>query len=440
MRRYQRQVTAAAVCAWAIWAGAAAESATGAAAASAPALEHAKAEELFGKGRAALLRGDHANAVELLSQAATADPTKTSYRLCLARAYRHAGKSEEAAAELARILKESPDHCEAGQMLGEIHAAAGRWPDVVKVLEPLLAYRHDYPTYHLLAEAHTNAGNQDAARRCYEEAVKLNPESAPDHYQLGTIYLAGGFFARAVESYTTALRLGIDTPILRYKLGSAFFNLRNYFGQVRVRTVKSGAPGMLDGAWYLIEPSGRGGETFLCAPERSAVYHIAKALADGLGDRPDIHVLMATTHLNAGRYAQAYAMFSAIGPKVPKEDRALFLYYHAQAAFGTERYDEYLALLKEAIALNAEAYGSTLVDAYLKVADRYNQANDAAKYIEFLGKAIDATPENAALHLKLGNAYEEARAYDKAKVQWRMVLELEPDHPQRMRLLNLLVR
>lgn len=325
-------------------------------------------------------------------------------------------------------------------MLGEIYAAAGKWPDVVKALEPLLAYRHDYPTYHLLAEGYYNAGNQEKARACYEEAVKLNPASAPDHYQLGTIYLAGNFFARAVEAYTTALRLGTDTPVLRYKLGSAFFNLRNYFGQVRVRTVKSGAAGTIDGAWYLIERAGAGEDTFLCAPERSAVYEIAKALADGLADRPDIHVLLATTYLNAGRYAEAYAMFAAIAPKVPKEDKALFLYYHAQAAFGTERYDEYLTLLREAIALNPEAYGATLVDAYLKVADQHNQANDQAKYIEFLAKAVDETPENAALHLKLGNAYEEARAYDKAKAQWRMVLDLEPDHSQRMRLLNLLAK
>ena len=62
------------------------------------------------------------------------------------------------------------------------------------------------------------------------------------------------------------------------------------------------------------------------------------------------------------------------------------------------------------------------------------------KTIEFLGKAVGETPENAALHFKLGNAYEEARTYDQAKAQWRMVLDLEPDHPQRMRLLNLLAR
>ena len=42
--------------------------------------------------------------------------------------------------------------------------------------------------------------------------------------------------------------------------------------------------------------------------------------------------------------------------------------------FGTGDYDQHLALLKKAIELDKPAYGPTLVDAYVKVADQYNQA------------------------------------------------------------------
>ena len=95
-------------------------------------------------------------------------------------------------------------------------------------------------------------------------------------------------------------------------------------------------------------------------------------MADGIEDRPDIHVLGATIYLNAQRFEQAYAMFAEIAPTVPEDDKALFHYYHAQAAFGTGQYGEYLDLLGKAIELDQEAYGSTLVDAYLQVAERYN--------------------------------------------------------------------
>lgn len=396
------------------------------------------AEDLFADGRDALFRGDYDKAIELLSRAVEADKTKTGYRLHLARACRYAGKDDEAAGQLEEILKTAADHVEAGQALAEIYAAAERWEDVVRVLEPLLKYRHDYPSYHMLAEAKYNLDDHEKAREYYEEAIKLNPQSATDHYALGNIYLAGNFFALAAQSYQSALRLGLDSPVLRYKLGSAYFNLRNYFGRIAVRTVRSGKPGEINDRWYLIEPVPGAKDVFRCAPEASAVYQIAKAVADGIEDRPDIHVLRATIYLNARRYAKAYEMFTEIGPTVPEEDKALFYYYYAQAAFGTGQFDRYLELLAEAIKLDPEAYESTLVDAYLKVADQANQAGKLAKYIEHLAAAVAESPQTASLHLKLAGAYEEAREFDKAIAQWRMVLDLESDHPQRMELLNLI--
>jgi len=395
------------------------------------------AENLFAKGRDALFQGKYDEAIDLLSAAVAADKTKTSYRLHLARAYRYAGKDEQAATNLEEILKTAPDHIEAGQTLGELYSSAKRWKDVVRVIEPLLKYRHDYPTYHMLAEAQNNLGEQEKARKSYEEAIKLNAQSASDHYQLGSIYLAGNSFALAADSYQAALRLGLDSPVLRYKLGSALFNLRNYFGSVTVQTVRSGTPRTISGPWYLIEPVPGQKDVFRCAPESSAIYQVARALADGIEDRPDIHVLQATIYLNARRYAQAYEMFTKIGPTVPKEDKALFQYYCAQAAFGAGQYDRYLELLGEAIKLDPAAYQSARVDAYLAVADQYNQAGNLDKYIEFLAKAVAESPQTASLHLKLGYAYEEAQKYDRAMAQWRMVLDIEPDHPERIKLLNL---
>jgi len=398
------------------------------------------AEELFSTGRDALFRAKYERAIALLNQAVEADPTKTGYRLHLARAYRYAGKQDQAVEQLEHILETAPDHVEAGQALAEIYGQREQWKDVVRVLEPLLKYRHDYPTYHMLAEAKYHLDDHEKARHYYEEAIKLNAESATDHYALGNIYLAGNFFALAAESYQSALRLGLDSPVLRYKLGTAYFNLRNYFGRISVRTVRSGAPGEISEGWYLIEPVPGRKEVFRCAPEASAIYQIARAVEDGIEDRPDIQVLRATIYLNARRYANAYDMFAEIGPTVPEDEQALFYYYYAQAAFGTGRFDRYLELLGEAIKRDPEAYESTLVEAHLKVADQANQAGQLEEYIEHLVAAVSQSPSTASLHLKLGNAYEEARQFDKAIAHWRMVLDLESDHPRRIELLNRIAR
>ncbi len=130
-------------------------------------------------------------------------------------------------------------------------------------------------------------------------------------------------------------------------------------------------------------------------------------------------------------------MFGKIESTI-KDDKALFYYCYAQAAFGTGQYDRYLALLEEAIRLDPGAYKATRVDAFLSVADQYNEAGNLEKYIEFLGKAVAESPLTASLHLKLGNAYEENRKLNEAIGQWRMVLDIEPDHPQRTKLLNLI--
>lgn len=396
------------------------------------------AEALFAQGRDALFQRRFDAACELLAKAVAADPSKTSYRLNLARALRFAGKTNEAVKQFEELLKAAPDHVEAGQALAELYSSEKQWKAVVDLLDPLLKYRHDYPTYHMLAEAYQNLDDKEKARKAYEEALKLNPQSAPDHYQLGNIYLASNFFALAAESYHNALRLGLDSPLLRFKLGSALFNLRNYFGAVAVTTVKSGNAGTINGPWYLIEEVPGDKDEFRCAPENSAIYQIEKAVADGLEERPDVKILKATIFLHGRRYAKAYEMFEKIRPSVPKEEAALVCYYFAQAAFGCGKYDRYLALLEEAIKLDSAAYKATRVDAYLAVADQYNQSGDLKKYIEFLNKAVAESPHAVGLHLKLGSAYAEAQRFDLAVSEWRMVLDLEPENSQRMTLLNLI--
>lgn len=405
---------------------------------TAPASDEAKAEALFKQGTDALYRSEYDKAVDLLKEAVKLDSTKSSYRMHLARAYRYAGKGQQAEALLAEILKQTPDHVEAGQMLSDIYAREENWKKVAETLEPLLKYRHDYTTYHLLAEAKFYLNDLEAARRYYEEALRLNPRSAGDHYQLGNIYLSGNFFALAADSYRKALDLDLHSPVLHYKLGSAYFNLRNYFGQATEVMVKSGKSETIHQEWFLIEPVPGKQDMWRAAPAASAVYQVAKAVAEGLEDRPDIRFLMANIYLNAGRFERAHQMFGQLEQSVPKEDKALFHYYYAQSAFGIGKYDDFLAQLQKAIALDAAAYQATLVDAYLKVADQYNQAGDLTKYIEYLGKAVEQSPQTASMHLLLGNAFEEAQQYDKAVTQWKMVLDLEPEHPRRIELVNLI--
>jgi len=396
------------------------------------------AQKYYDQGRDALFRGKYEDAIRLLKAAVDADGKQTSYRLYLARAYRYADQPEQSEALLAEILKQAPDHVEAGQLLADVYYSREKWKDVTNTLEPLLKYRHDFPTYHMLAEAAYNQDDYEKSRKYYREAIKLNPDSGPDHYQLGNIYLAENRFALAALSYETALKLGLDSVVLHYKLASAYFNLRNYFGRIAEATVKAGQAGTISGDFYLIEAVTGKKDVFRVAPQRSAVFHIERAIEGGLGERADTQMLLANIYLNARRYDRAYEMYESLGDMVPEEDAALYAFYFAQSAFGVRKYDSYLKQLQKAVKLDPEAYKSALVDGYLQVADRYNQAGLLGKYIDHLKLAVNESPQTTSLHLKLGNAFEDAREYKDAVQQWRLVLDLEPEHPDRTRLLNLI--
>ena len=309
------------------------------------------------------------------------------------------------------------------------------------MLEPLLKYRHDYPTYHMLAEAAYNLNEFAKARKYYEEAVRLNGDSALDHYQLGNLHLAESRFARAAMSYEAAVRLGLESPVLHYKLASSYFNLRNYFGGISVVTVAAGVPGTISDDWYLIERVPGDKDVFRVAPPRSAIYQIAKAMEGDDLPKVDMRMLQANTYLSARRYKRASELYADLGTLVeeqPKEDRALYHFYYAESALGLADYDEYLAQLRKAIDLDEATYRSALVEACDTVAEKYNQAGDLDKYIEYLKMAVHESPQTATLHMKLGNALAEAKSYADAVQQWRMVLDLEPDYPQRTKLLNLI--
>ena len=414
-------------------------------AAKKPAAKAAKqdAEKLFEEGRDALFQGEYRQAIKLFEKAVAAEKNgqKNTYRLNLARAYRYDSQMKKSEELLKQILKESPDHVEASQLLAEIYHAGQRWKEIIKVLEPLLKFRHDYPTYHMLGEATYNLDDYTKARKYYQEAIRLNGASALDHYQLGNIHLAENRYARAALSYEAAMRLGLESPVLHYKLASSYFNLRNYFGKISKVTVAAGAPDTISGNWYLIERVAGGTDVFRVAPPKSAIYQIAKARQGNDLPQVDIRMLQANTFLSARRYQRANELYSELSQLVvdqPKEDRALYHFNYAEAALGLAKYDDYLSHLRKAISLDKETYESALVDAYDTVAEKFNQAGELDKYIKYLKLAVHESPQAAALHMKLGSALEEAKDYGKAVQQWRMVLDLEPDHPQRTKLLNLI--
>ncbi len=394
-----------------------------------------QAEADFEAGRALFFQGDYKAAIGKLSAAVVGDPGKSSYKLMLAKAHQYGGEPSRAAGLLDEILKDNPEHVEAGVELGRILAAEKKFDRVISTLEPLLKFKHDYPIYHMLAQAYYQKENMAKAREYFEEAVKLNPASGGDWYELANIYLAESRFAKSADAYEKAHELGVESAVLHFKLASVYFNLRNYLGRVTTAEVIGGQAGQIKNNLLLIDPVAGRKDTFYVAPSRSAIFQVRLAQEMGI-DLPQIRFLEANIWLSARRYAKAEPIYKALEGKLEKGDQGLYWFYRAQAALGLDDYDGYLARLGKAIEAAPDVYKAALPDAYVTVARRYQQRGDNARYIEFLGKAVGANPLSAGLHLTLADALWQLARRPEAAAQYRLVMELEPDHADRVRLLN----
>ena len=63
----------------------------------------------------------------------------------------------------------------------------------------------------------------EQAKKCYEQAVKLNPKYHEAVNNLGTIYYAQKSYRRAISQYRKALKLSPDQASVHSNLGTAYF-------------------------------------------------------------------------------------------------------------------------------------------------------------------------------------------------------------------------
>ena len=395
------------------------------------------AAELYERGRAALLRGDYQQAIELLEDAVARDPDHLGHRLLLARACEYDGRPAWAEAEFGEIVKRQPQHREAALALARGCFERQAYARVVELLQPLRAEADAYEVHHLLGTALYHEGKLAEARRELTQAVACDGSNAADHRLLGDIALTQEKFALAVEAYEKANRLGLDDAQLHLMLATAHFRLRNYLGDVQRRTIEHGRSGTIREPGYVLESDPFAGDSFYVSPPRSAIFHAKKALELGL-DSPELHLLLGDIWLEARRHERALAEYRDIEPRVPRARLGAYCYNCARALLGAGDSEGYLARLRMAAELDGPAYAPLLEPAYLRVAELCNQDGDVRKYIEYVRLAVKHAPDSSDLRYRLGNALWESGSQQEAVRQWRITLELRRDHPDRARMLELI--
>ncbi|MFH0982127.1 MAG: tetratricopeptide repeat protein [Planctomycetota bacterium] len=310
-------------------------------------------------------------------------------------------------------------------------------PEASDLGKPVDGEAADYEICHLRGAKLFRENKLEEARRSLVRAIALDGSHPDDHTLLGDVYGAQEKFALAVEAYERAGRLGLDDAAWHFKLAAAYFRLRNYLGEVKPHPLPGGAAGTFCEQGYVVEPIPRERDAFYVSPPQSAVFHAQKARTLGL-DTPELRLLLGDTWLEARRYDRALGEYQEVETQVPQARRAAYYGNYARALWGAGDPEGYLARLQKAAEHDRGTYGPALDQAYVRVAELYNQEGDLEKHVECLRRAVERAPASSDLHYRLGNALWESGRRDEAVRQWRIALELQPNHPDRARLLDLI--
>ena len=155
-------------------------------------------------------KGNFNAAIDEFNQAISLRPDYWSNHSALASAYYKAGRFDDAASSFYRVTELQPDNAWGFLNLGNTYLLLGDIPRALKNLEKSLAIEPDAYAYGSVGTIHYWEGEYKRAADAYEQAIRLLPNEAWLHRNLGDAYAHLGQPKEATASYTEAVRLSLE--------------------------------------------------------------------------------------------------------------------------------------------------------------------------------------------------------------------------------------
>lgn len=346
------------------------------------------------------------------------------------------------AAEIAAQFK----HAVTLQQQGQLRAAADEY-------RALLKLKPDY------AEAHANLGvvlsqlgSYDEAIASYEAALQINPKLAPIWLNVGILHYRAGQFAKAVQ--TLEKFLAVDTgniqarqliglslveqgrdaeaiPVLEATLAAAPQDAAVLYslGLAYLRMKRSEVRGTIERLREF--PAGVAASHLLEGQSLLANLEFEKAIAELTEakrlkpDLPRLHHSLGLSYVKLGRNPEAIAAFENEVRRKPQDFVSLYYLAYVHEAAGS--FDVALQYVDRAMKVDSE---SPEANALLgKILFKQNKAADALKPLE-IAVAKDATDADkryllARIYQQLGRREDAAREF--AEVQRLKAEQLKND-------------
>jgi tetratricopeptide (TPR) repeat protein len=198
--------------------------------AEATAREPSNQDYRFDYGNSLVQHGYFASAVTVFRAGVADFPNSWKLKMGLGSAYYLSGNYEEAARALLEAVRLKPDSTAGWNLLGEAYESA---PSLQREIEAAFAsYLETVPRdpgayYHYGAILYQRAqadGQNDylQAVHCVNEALRLKPDFAEAHFELGLITLSEGKTEQSIASLQKAVSLEPGFAAAHYRLGLAY--------------------------------------------------------------------------------------------------------------------------------------------------------------------------------------------------------------------------
>ena len=163
---------------------------------------------------------DLAGARASYERALNIDPAQSGVLWNLALVLEQQGERQWAEKLYARINEDAPEWCDASFRLGYLRLLRGDYANSAAAFEACLAQRADWPEAHLNAGiAYARTGNGQAARKSFQDALMLRPDSSDAVRGLAALALEQEDFDDAYEQHRRLIELGEHGPELFYNAG-----------------------------------------------------------------------------------------------------------------------------------------------------------------------------------------------------------------------------
>lgn len=334
----------------------------------------------------------------------------------IALGHHQAGRLGEAEHIYRQVLAADPRHAGALHLLGLIGFQLQRYDVAESYISSAIRVDGSQPAFHAnLAETYRAQGRLDDARRCYEQALRLQPSPEAQN-NLGTIWQAMGKLPEAIACYRQALAARPDYADALNNLGTACQEQGDWAGAVESygRAVAA-KPDYARGHYN----QGVALATLERDEQARAAYERAVQLDPSYAAA---YYGLAMLHQRQKAWSESLAAYEralALRSQWPQVLCSLGTLHQAQGNLG-----EAIARYQQALAVDPG-----FAEAWYNWGTALREQESLVEAVEKYRQAIRCKPSLADAHYNLGTVLQLQGDLEGAAAAYRQAIELRPEFP-----------